>query len=119
MTVQVLDLGLVVPLLATSALLVLRGGQAGRWLAAVMGVSFVAMAAAISAMLLSAALVAGSAEVAPLALFGATTAIAAAVTFRMLSSAASRPRPVPRATGGPTDDRSAAARPRPVPAGPA
>jgi hypothetical protein len=69
LTVQALDLGLVVPASVLSAVLVLRRTQLGYALAAAFGVTFVAMTTAITGMLLSAWAVEGSLEIVPVTIF--------------------------------------------------
>jgi hypothetical protein len=83
LTVQALDLGFVVPLVSLSAVLAWRGSQVGRHLAAATVVTFVAMAAAITSMLLSAWAVEGTLEAPPVAIFGIATAAALIVGVRM------------------------------------
>jgi hypothetical protein len=83
LTVQALDLGLVVPLVSLSAVLAWRGSQVGRYLAAATVVMFVAMAAAITSMLLSAWAVEGTLEAPPVVIFGVATAAALIVGVRM------------------------------------
>ncbi len=69
LTVQALDLGLLVPASVLSAVLVLRRTQLGYALASAFGVTFVAMTTAITGMLLSAWAVEGSLEIVPVAIF--------------------------------------------------
>jgi hypothetical protein len=73
MTVQALDLGLVVPLSVAVAILAWRGSRIGSAVAAAFAVTFVAMSAAITSMLLSAWAVEGVAEIVPIAIFGLAT----------------------------------------------
>lgn len=70
LTVQALDLGLMVPISVIAAVLVLRRVEVGHLLAAAFGVTYLAMTVAITAMLLSAWAVEGTLEVAPVAIFG-------------------------------------------------
>lgn len=70
LTVQALDLGLVVPLSAATSVLVLRRDRAGYALGAAYGVMFAAMSLAITGMLLSAWAVEGTLEIVPVAIFG-------------------------------------------------
>jgi hypothetical protein len=79
LTVQALDLGLMVPISLLGAFLVWRGSAIGQALAAAWSVTFVAMAAAIVGMLISAALVEGRLEIVPVAIFGAFALVAAAI----------------------------------------
>jgi hypothetical protein len=76
LTVQALDLGLLVPASVGGAILVLRRSQVGFALAAAFGVTFVAMTAAITGMLISAWVVEGTLEVAPIVIFGLASAAA-------------------------------------------
>lgn len=76
MVVQVLDLGLLVPLSLFTALAAWRGWPVGYLLSSVFVIKAVAMAAAICAMLLSAWATEGTLEVVPLLIFG-TAAVAA------------------------------------------
>lgn len=102
MTVQALDLGLVVPTSIIIAVLVWRRGAAGQVLAAVYSVTFVAMALAIVAMLLSAWAAEGNLELPPVAIFGLAAAAAVAIGLRMYRSV------IPVAHGSPpTADRTA------------
>jgi len=86
MTVQALDLGLVVPTSVFIAVLAWRRSAAGYVLAAAYSVTFVAMASAIVGMLLSAWAVEGTLEVAPVAIFGLAAAAAVALGARMYRS---------------------------------
>jgi hypothetical protein len=70
LTVQALDLGLMVPLSVLTAVLVLRRVEVGYLLAAAFGVTYMTMTVAITAMLLSAWAVEGTLEVPPVAIFG-------------------------------------------------
>jgi hypothetical protein len=74
MTVQALDLGLVVPATVVVAVMAWRAGSIGRVVTASYAVVFTAMSAAITCMLVSAWLVEGTAEVVPIAIFGLATA---------------------------------------------
>jgi hypothetical protein len=89
MTVQALDLGLVVPILLVVAELTLRRSPAGLALAAAIAVAFGAMAAAITSMLVSAWLVEGTLELPPIVIFGAATAAMVAVAIRIFRSVVS------------------------------
>lgn len=86
MTVQALDLGLVVPTSVFIAVLALRRSAAGYVMAMAYAVSFVAMALAIVGMMLSAWAVEGVLEVAPVAIFGVAAAAAVALGARMYGS---------------------------------
>jgi hypothetical protein len=70
LTVQALDLGLMVPISVLAAVLVLRRAQVGYLLAAAFGVTYLTMTVAITAMLLSAWAIEGTLEVPPVAIFG-------------------------------------------------
>jgi hypothetical protein len=82
LTVQALDLGLVVPVLLLSAALVWQRIPVGYALATSLSVMFAGMAGAIVGMLLSAAAVEGAAEVGPIALFGVAAILAVGVGIR-------------------------------------
>jgi hypothetical protein len=86
MTVQALDLGLVVPISVLAAALAWRRGPIGLTFAAGYAVTFAAMAAAITAMLLSAWVVEGSLELPPVLMFGLATIAMAALAVRMMRS---------------------------------
>jgi hypothetical protein len=86
MVVQALDLGLIVPLVLFTGVMVWRGHALGQLLASVVVVKMVAMTAAICAMLLSAWAVEGSLEVAPFAVFAVASVIATALGIRMHQS---------------------------------
>lgn len=89
LTVQALDLGLVVPTSVFIAVLAWRRSPAGYALATAYSVTFVAMAAAIVAMLLSAWAVEGTLAVPPLAIFGVAASAAVALGARMYDSVVS------------------------------
>ena len=84
LTVQALDLGLVVPLSLATAVLVWRRHRAGYVLGALFTVKAVTMAGAIVAMLVSAWMVEGTLEVVPFAIFGAVTTFAGVLAARVL-----------------------------------
>lgn len=86
LTVQALDLGLVVPLALATAALVARRHPTGHLLAPLFTVKAVTMAGAILAMLISAWLVEGSLEIVPFAIFAVVTAGAAWLVARVLRS---------------------------------
>jgi hypothetical protein len=98
MKVQALDLALVVPVSVASAVLVLRRSDVGFVLAAAYGVTFVTLAIAITAMLVSAALVDGVAEVVPIAIFGLAAVAGAGLLVRMYGAAGHGPAVDPPAT---------------------
>ena len=70
LTVQAIDLVLVLPTLVISAIAALRRSVVGELVAAVVVVTFAAMAAAIGAMLLSAGVINGEFQWPPIAIFG-------------------------------------------------
>lgn len=86
MTVQALDLGLVVPISLVIAVAALRGHPAGLAAAAAYSVSFVAMAAAIASMMVSSWIVTGVPAIEPIVIFGAACLLGIAVSLRMLRS---------------------------------
>lgn len=87
LTVQAMDLGMLVPLALLTAVMLVRRRPWGYLLAPVFAVKGVTMAGAICAMLVSAALVEGSLEVAPFIAFAAMTAASGVLAWRMLRSA--------------------------------
>lgn len=91
MTVQALDLGLVVPTSVFVAVLTWRRSAAGYVLAAACAVTFAAMASAIVGMLLSAWAVEGTLAVAPVAIFSVAAVAAVALGARMYRSVVSAP----------------------------
>lgn len=95
LTVQAMDLGMLVPLAVTTGVLVWRSRPWGYLLATVFVVKGVTMAAAICAMLVSAALTDGALEIAPFAIFAAATAAAGFLALRMF-------RALPAGAGSPT-----------------
>jgi hypothetical protein len=97
MTVQALDLGLVVPTSAFIAVVAWRHSAAGYVLAAAYSVTFVAMALAIVGMLLSAWATEGILEVVPVAIFGVAALAAMALGARMYRSVVSPGDQTPRA----------------------
>ena len=103
MTIQALDLGIVVPTAVLTALLVLRRHPAGMAAAAAFAVTFVAMSAAIGSMLASAWLVTGVLELPPIIVFGAAAVTGLGIGIRMYASAPPRheDRPVRAATTRP------------------
>jgi hypothetical protein len=86
MTVQALDLGLVVPALSLSAVLAWRRSAGGYAFVASLSIMFVGMAGAIVAMLLSAAIVEGTTEVVPIAIFGVAGVAALAICVQAYRS---------------------------------
>lgn len=82
MTVQALDLGLVIPMAVLTAVLVLRRVEIGYALAAAFGVAYVMMATAITGMLLSAWAVEGKLEIVPVAIFGLAATASLALLIR-------------------------------------
>ena len=101
LTVQAIDLVLVLPMLAISAIAALRRSVVGELVAAVVVVTFVAMAAAIDAMLLSAGVINGEFQWPPIAIFGAASVAGLVIGWRMYfvlaprSTSARRTAPVP------------------------
>jgi hypothetical protein len=83
MTVPALDLGLVVPISLAVAILSWRGSDMAHAISAAYVVMFVAMTAAIASMLVSAALIEGVVEVAPIAIFGLAGVVALWLARRM------------------------------------
>ena len=86
MTVQALDLGLVLPALVGGAWLAWRRSDVGYTLSAVLVVAFFALGSAITAMLLSAGLVQGAFEWPPIIIFATAAVLAAIVGLRMYQS---------------------------------
>ena len=86
MTVQALDLGMIVPIALLTGVALWRDHAWGYLLAPVILVKAVTMAAAICAMLLSAWYVEGTLEAGPLAVFAMLTAAAALLAWRAFSS---------------------------------
>lgn len=82
LTVQALDLGLVVPVLLLSAALAWQRSPVGYALATSLSVMYAGMAGAIAGMLLSAAVVEGTVEVVPIAIFGVAGVLAVGVALR-------------------------------------
>jgi hypothetical protein len=90
LTVQALDLGLVVPVLLLSAVLALRRSPVGFVLATSLSVMFVGLAGAIVGMLLSAAFVESAVEVVPIAIFGVAGVLGVAIGIRAFQAIAPR-----------------------------
>jgi hypothetical protein len=86
MTVQALDLGLVVPLAVATAILAMRRSPAGMAAAAAFAVTFTSMSAAIGSMLVSAWLVTGVLELMPIVVFGLASVAGLLVSARMLAA---------------------------------
>lgn len=86
LTVQAMDLGILVPLAVATAVLLMRSKSWGYLLAPVFAVKGVTMSGAICAMLVSAALTEGALEVAPFAMFAAVAAVSGVLAWRMLCS---------------------------------
>jgi hypothetical protein len=82
LTIQALDLGLVVPALLLSAAIAWHRSQVGYAFVAALSVTLVGMAGAIVAMLLSAAVVEDTLEVAPIAIFGIAGAAGLIIAIR-------------------------------------
>lgn len=101
MTVQALDLGLIIPVSVLIAVLALRRVPAALAAAAAFSVTFVAMSAAIAAMMISASIVTGTLQLAPLLIFGLAMVAGAIVAVRMYSSATPPERRIPRGSARP------------------
>lgn len=86
MSVQALDLGVIVPLAVATAALVWARRPWGYLLGPVFAVKGVTMAGAIVAMLVSAAVVEGRLETGAFVLFSAATAVFGALAWRMFAS---------------------------------
>ena len=82
LTVQALDLGLVVPLSVLSGVLVLRRSRSGYLLASAYCVTFAVTTLAITGMLLSAWSVEGTLELVPITIFGLAAAAAVVIAWR-------------------------------------
>ena len=91
LTVQVLDLVIVVPLSVATAVALWRRRLEGYVLASVLVVKAVAMAGAICAMLVGVWWMQGRAEVVPLLLFGGATAGFTALGIRMYAATLNEP----------------------------
>lgn len=86
MTVQALDLGLVVPVSLVIAVAALRRHPAGLAAAASLSVAFVAMSAAIASMMVSSWVVTGVPAIEPIVIFGVACLLGIVVSVRMLRS---------------------------------
>jgi hypothetical protein len=86
MTVQALDLGLVVPLTVIIAIAVLRRRDVGSVAAGAYSITFLAMSAAIASMMVSAWIVTGEPAVPPIVTFGVAALVGAAVAWRIFGS---------------------------------
>ena len=89
MTVQALDLGLVVPVTLLIAFLTWKRSDVGYVLAAAYSVTFTAMSAAIFAMLISAGIYTQTWEVPPLAIFAFAAVAGGLISMRIYASEAS------------------------------
>lgn len=103
LSVQALDLGVIVPLGVATGVLVLRRRPWGYVLSTVMAVKGASMALAICAMLTVAATIEGVVEWGPLAIFAAAAAASAVLGWRMFAS-------LPSALDSPHDHRALHAR---------
>jgi len=92
MTVQALDLGLMIPASVLAAALVLRRSLPGYAFATAFVVTYVAMAAAITAMLLSAWAVTGTLEIVPVGIFAVALLAGIVVAVRAYRSVIPAPR---------------------------
>jgi uncharacterized membrane protein YhaH (DUF805 family) len=86
MTVQALDLGLVVPVTALLAIAVLRRRDAGQVAAAAFSITFLAMSAAIASMMISAWIVTGEPAIPPIVTFGLAALAGTLVAVRIFGS---------------------------------
>jgi hypothetical protein len=86
LTVQAMDLGMLVPLAIATGALLWRRHPWGFLLAPVFAVKAVTMAGAICAMVVSAAIVQGALEVLPLTVFAVATAGAGALAIKIFRS---------------------------------
>jgi hypothetical protein len=86
MTVQALDLGIVVPAALLAAVLAWRRRTAGYVIGAAFSVTFVALAVAIVGMLLSAWVVEGALELVPIVIFGSAAAAGAVIGIHIYRS---------------------------------
>jgi hypothetical protein len=86
MTVQALDLGLVVPLTVLIAVAVLRRRDVARIAAAAYSITFLSMSAAIASMMISAWIVTGEPALPPLVTFGIAALAGATVAWRIFGS---------------------------------
>ena len=109
MTIQALDLGLVVPASALIAILALRRRPAGLAAAAAFALTFTAMCAAIGSMLVSAWLVTGVLELPPILVFGVASGSGLILGARMFRAV----RPVERSTTSPRTNTKPAELPAP------
>jgi hypothetical protein len=108
MTVQALDLGLVVPITGVIAVAALRRDPVGLAAAAAFAVTFVTMSAAIAAMMVSSWIVTGVSALPPILAFSAASLAGLWAAWRMYSSATARGAgaealsraPVPRVLAG-------------------
>lgn len=86
MTVQALDLGLVVPVSLVIAVAALRRHPAGLAAAASFSVTFIAMSAAIASMMVSSWIVTGVPALEPIIIFGIACLLGIVTSIRMLRS---------------------------------
>lgn len=103
MTVQALDLGLVIPASVLIAVLALRRVPAALAAAAAFSVTFVAMSAAIASMMVSASIVTGTLQLPPLVIFGLAMGAGAVVAVRIYASGAPLDRRTPLGSARPAD----------------
>ncbi len=87
MTVQALDLGLMVPISLLIAAATWLGSPVGRVAAAAFAVTLVAMSAAIASMMVSASLATGTLQLPPIVIFGTAALAGLAILARMSASA--------------------------------
>jgi hypothetical protein len=100
LTIQALDLGIVVPISLATALLLLRRSPLGYPLAAAFGVTYAGMSIAITGMLLSAWQVEGTFEIVPIVIFSV-----ASITAMWLLVRTFRVRPPAQQARAPMTDR--------------
>jgi hypothetical protein len=86
LVVQALDLGLIVPLAAFTAVSAWLGRPVGYLLCSVLAVKAVTMGSALCAMILNVWIVSGKLEDPPLVIFGCVVVVAAVLGFRMYRS---------------------------------
>jgi hypothetical protein len=86
MTVQALDLILVVPLLVISAVMAWRQSRGAVLVGSAIAVTFVAMALAITAMMISAGMLNGAFEWPPIVIFGAAALAGIVIGYRMYAA---------------------------------
>jgi hypothetical protein len=101
MTVQALDLGLVVPGAVLIAVAAWRRSPAGLAAATAFAVMFVALSAAIASMMVSASIATGVLQLPPIVIFGLAAVAGLAVLARMAASVATGPASVSASRAAP------------------